>query len=141
VRHQVSAVTFEGGRLVLDLPIAKFALLSFVGTFARIATLGAAGPVIDERMMRLIVAHLRIDGAYPPQQAERAAAAPALSAARGRSFWRVPVSRPVIATQKWLRVRARRLMRARYWRGLWRPVDAHLRGERWRVRSPEVAKV
>jgi uncharacterized membrane protein YjgN (DUF898 family) len=65
LRHQLSSIRFDGGALKVKLPLVPFAALTFGGTIARIATLGAMGPVVDQAMMRLVVKNLSIEGQYP----------------------------------------------------------------------------
>lgn len=65
VRHQISSIGFAGGQLKLDLPILRFAVITLVGTIVKLVTFGAAGPVVDQIMMRLAIQNLQVEGSYP----------------------------------------------------------------------------
>jgi uncharacterized membrane protein YjgN (DUF898 family) len=63
IEHLVSSVCFDGGRLQLAIPRARYLWLTISNAAMTVLTLGAFAPVAEARYVKFMIAHLKVDGA------------------------------------------------------------------------------
>jgi uncharacterized membrane protein YjgN (DUF898 family) len=76
IEHQISSLSFDGTRLYVRLPKARFAGLMLWNSFVKLVSFGAFSPVADAAMVRFIVDRITATPHLPLHSAETATATP-----------------------------------------------------------------